>query len=124
MTMSFSYWLIYTIYILVTTKVCELTKDAVPVRHASHRVPEAIRPKVKVELDRFAEESTIKPVDAPTDWVNSLVVATKHRAELVVAQIKRDRERKTAEAKRVCQQKELPLRQDKLRLKKNRSAIS
>ena len=55
----------------------ELLKDAIPVRHASRRVPEAIRPKVKLELDRLVEEGIIKPVDAPTEWVNSLVVATK-----------------------------------------------
>ena len=55
----------------------ELLKDAIPVRHASRRVPEAIRPKVKLELDRLAEEGIIKPVDAPTEWVNCLVVATK-----------------------------------------------
>ena len=39
------------------------------------------------------------------------------KAELVAAQIKRDRERKTAEAKRVSQQKELALREDEMRLK-------
>ena len=39
------------------------------------------------------------------------------KAELVAAQIKRDRERKTAEAKRVSQQKELALREDEIRLK-------
>ena len=55
----------------------KLLKDAIPVRHASRRVPEAIRPKVKLELDRLVEEGIIKPVDAPTEWVNSLVVATK-----------------------------------------------
>ena len=47
----------------------QLTSDAVPVRHASRRVPEAIIPKVK--------EDIIKPVDCPTDWVNSIVVASK-----------------------------------------------
>ena len=60
----------------------ELLKDAIPVRHASRRVPEAIRPKVKLELDRLVEESIIKPVDAPTEWVNSLVVAMSSQTEV------------------------------------------
>ena len=45
----------------------ELEPDAIPVKHAPRRVPEAIKPKVKDELDRLVREGIIMPVEVPTD---------------------------------------------------------
>ena len=41
----------------------ELEPDAIPVKHAPRRVPEAIKPKVKDELDRLVCEGIIMPVE-------------------------------------------------------------
>ena len=60
----------------------ELEPDAIPVKHAPRRVPEAIKPKVKDELDRLVHEGIIMPVEVPTDWVNSIVCVTKPNGDL------------------------------------------
>ena len=60
----------------------ELEPDAIPVKHAPRRVPEAIKPKVKDELDRLVREGIIMPVEVPTDWVNSIVCVTKPNGDL------------------------------------------
>lgn len=48
----------------------------------SRRVPFAIKPKFKVELDRLTDIGVLIPVDEPTDWVSNLVVATKESGDL------------------------------------------
>ena len=48
----------------------------------SRRVPFAIKPKLKVELDRLTDIGVLIPVDEPTDWVSNLVVATKESGDL------------------------------------------
>ena len=48
-----------------------------PVVNPPRRVPIALKDKLKVELDRMEELEVVKPVDEPTDWVNSLVVVEK-----------------------------------------------
>ena len=60
----------------------ELEPDAILVKHAPRRVPEAIKPKVKDELDRLVREGIIMPVEVPTDWVNSIVCVTKPNGDL------------------------------------------
>ena len=37
----------------------ELTADAQPVKHAARRVPESVRPKVKHELDRLVQKTSL-----------------------------------------------------------------
>lgn len=48
----------------------------------SRRVPFAVKPKLKTELERLTELGVIAPVDEPTNWVSNLVVATKDSGEL------------------------------------------
>ena len=60
----------------------ELSSDALPVKHAPRRVPESVRPLVKEELDRLVSEGIIKLVECPTEWVNSIVCATKPNGKI------------------------------------------
>lgn len=48
----------------------------------SRRVPFAIKPKLKTELDRLTDIGVLMPVDEPTDWVSNLVIATKESGDL------------------------------------------
>ena len=48
----------------------------------SRRVPFAIKPKLKTELDRLTGIGVLVPVDEPTDWVSNLVIATKESGDL------------------------------------------
>ena len=48
-----------------------------PVIHASRRVPVALRPKLKEELERMKKLDIIEPVNEPSDWVSSLVIVQK-----------------------------------------------
>ena len=45
--------------------------------HAARKVTVALREKVKAELDRMEKLNVISKVDAPTKWVNSMVVVPK-----------------------------------------------
>jgi len=38
-------------------------------------VPFAIKPKIKVELERLTDIGVLMPVDEPIDWVSNLVIA-------------------------------------------------
>ena len=46
------------------------------------RVPFAVNPKLKTELERLTELVVIASVDEPTDWVSNPVIATKDLGEL------------------------------------------
>ena len=48
----------------------------------SRRVPFAIKPKLKTELERLTDIGVLMPVDELTDWVSNLVVATKASGDL------------------------------------------
>ena len=48
-----------------------------PVVHPPRRVPIAIQPKLKEELDRMESLGVISKVTEPTDWVSSLVIVHK-----------------------------------------------
>ena len=48
----------------------------------SQRVPFAIKPKLKTELDRLTDIGVLVPVDEPTDWVSNLVIAAKESGDL------------------------------------------
>ena len=48
----------------------------------SRRVPVAIKPKLKTELERLTDIGVLMPVDELTDWVSNLVVATKESGDL------------------------------------------
>ena len=55
----------------------KLSSDAEPVVDASRSVPFALQEKVIAELKRMEDLGVITPVDAPTDWVNSMVVVQR-----------------------------------------------
>ena len=48
----------------------------------SRRVPFAVKPKLKAELQRLTDLNVLEPVDEPTDWVSNMVVATKPSGDL------------------------------------------
>ena len=48
-----------------------------PVVHPPRRVPIALQPKLKEELDRMERLGVVSKVTEPTDWVSSLVVVEK-----------------------------------------------
>ena len=53
-----------------------------PVVHPPRRIPEALREPLKQELCKLEKTDIIAKVDVPTDWVNSIVCATKPRGGL------------------------------------------
>ena len=56
--------------------------DVTPVVHPSRKVPFALHDQVKAELERMERLGVITPVDRPTDWVNSIVVAKKRNGAI------------------------------------------
>ena len=61
-----------------------------PVVHPPRRVPAAMRQKVKDELERMERLEVIERVHEPTDWVNSMVTATKSNGKLRICIDPRD----------------------------------
>ena len=55
-----------------------------PVVMPDRRVPIAVRPKLKEELDRMVSLGVITPVDEPTPWVSQLVITRKKSGALRV----------------------------------------
>ena len=45
--------------------------------HPPHRVPVALKDRLKKELDGMVEEGILTPVNQPTDWVSSMVTVLK-----------------------------------------------
>ena len=60
----------------------EIDTSARPVRQPLRRVPLAMKPKLKVELNRLEKIGVMKRVDMPTDWVSSLVIVKKPNGKL------------------------------------------
>ena len=58
-----------------------LKDDAVPVVNPPRRVPEALKLRLKDELDTMESDQIIRKVTDPTDWVNSLVVVEKPKTD-------------------------------------------
>lgn len=54
-----------------------LEANAVPVVNPPRRIPEALKSKLKVELDCMEKDRIIEKVSEPTGWVNSMVVVEK-----------------------------------------------
>ena len=57
-------------------------QDAKPVIMPPHRVPIAIKSKLKAELQRLEERDVIEKVTGPTDWVSSMVNVVKPNRKL------------------------------------------
>lgn len=55
----------------------EVDPTAAPVVLPLRRIPQAVKPKLKEELDRMTGLGVITSVDQPTSWVSQLVVSTK-----------------------------------------------
>lgn len=53
-----------------------------PVKLPVRKVSLAVRNKLKAELNRLRELGIIEPVDTPTDWISSIVVATKANGKI------------------------------------------
>ncbi|XP_028415786.1 uncharacterized protein K02A2.6-like [Dendronephthya gigantea] len=60
----------------------EVDPSVTPTVSPSRRVPFAVKPKLKAELDRLADLGVITLVDEPTDWVSNLVIATKESGDI------------------------------------------
>ena len=60
----------------------EIDKTVTPVINPPHRVPFALKEKLKSELDRLEGLEMIRKVKEPTDWVSSLVVVEKPNGKL------------------------------------------
>lgn len=54
-----------------------LKENATPVVNPPRKVPEALKPRLKAELDRMVSDGIITKVTQPTDWVNSIVLVEK-----------------------------------------------
>ncbi|XP_014672358.1 PREDICTED: uncharacterized protein LOC106812875 [Priapulus caudatus] len=65
---------------LPSTQHLNVRAGAIPV--ANRRVPIAVRPKLKMELERLKELNVISPVEEPTPWVSQMVVAHKKSGAL------------------------------------------
>jgi transposase InsO family protein len=59
-------------------------KSVHPVVMPARRLPLAVQPKLKVELERLTTLGVITPVDEPTPWVSQIVVTQKKNGDLRV----------------------------------------
>lgn len=55
----------------------EIKENAVPVVHASRRVPLSLHDRLKETLDSLEKRKVVEKVNKPTEWVNSLVIIEK-----------------------------------------------
>ncbi|KAG1661281.1 hypothetical protein GQR58_021516 [Nymphon striatum] len=55
----------------------EIDEAVSPVKSPLRRIPIALKPELRKELDRLQQMRIIEPVDTPTDWVSSLVIVKK-----------------------------------------------
>lgn len=62
---------------LPVTYSITLDPEVRPVVRPAHRIPVAMKNRVKAELDRMQELGVITPVSEPTDWVSSMVANYK-----------------------------------------------
>ena len=53
-----------------------------PVITPARKIPFALRPRLKDELDQLTEKGVIAPVNEPTEWVSALALDTKKSGEL------------------------------------------
>jgi len=56
--------------------------EVYPVVMPTRRMPLAVRPKLKVELERMTEAGTIVPVTEPTPWVSQMVATPKKNGDI------------------------------------------
>ena len=61
-----------------------------PVIHPPRRVPVTLRPKIQDELKRKEKLNVIEKVEAPTEWINSMVTIIKPNGQLRICIDPRD----------------------------------
>ena len=61
-----------------------------PVQHAPHRVPVALRTKVKEALEDLEKQEIVTPVTSPTAWISSMVTVPKKNGKLLICLDPRD----------------------------------
>ena len=54
-----------------------LKDNVTPTVNPPRRIPEALKNRLKIELDQMVKDKIIRRVTEPTDWVNSIVVVEK-----------------------------------------------
>ena len=59
----------------------EVKPDAKPVVMPNKKIPLALKPVLKTELDRLEKKGVIRKIDEPTEWVNQYVFARKKNGE-------------------------------------------
>ena len=62
----------------------KVNPDVVPVIMPNRRIPHAVRPALKTELDRLCDLKVLAPVDTPTPWLSQLVIAKKKNGDIRV----------------------------------------
>ena len=60
----------------------EVDATVKPVINPARKIPFALRPRLKDELDQLTEKGVIAPVNEPTEWVSALALVTKKSGEL------------------------------------------
>ena len=60
----------------------EVDATVKPVITPARKIPFALTPRLKDELDQLTEKGVIAPVNEPTEWVSALALATKKSGEL------------------------------------------
>ena len=60
----------------------EVDPSVSPVIHAARKVPLALQPRLKSDLDEMELKGVISKCDAPTDWVSSLLIVEKKNGSL------------------------------------------
>ena len=73
----------------------------------TRRIPTALKEKFKKEIDRFQNLGVITPVNKPTPWVSSVVVATKKSGALRICIVPR-----LLNAALKCERYQLPILED------------
>ena len=68
----------------------KIDKEAEPVIHPPRKIPQALRERVKEELDSMEQSGVIEKVHEPTPWVNSMVVNEKRSGKLRICIDPRD----------------------------------
>lgn len=67
-----------------------LDENAIPKIHSARKVPLAIKPKLKQEIDDLVKRGVLEKIDEPTDWVHPIVTVIKPNGNLRVCMDPRD----------------------------------
>ena len=71
----------------------KIDPSVTPVIHPPRRVPFALKPQLKAEVQRMPDMGVISKVETPTSWVNSMVCVEKRNGDIRVCIDPRDLDR-------------------------------